>query len=84
MPQAKQALLALRNDHSNDDYIFWGEHPHAPLGVAGFESLIKKAFIKVGLPADKAHPHALRHSCSGAYDSLSVTTIQKIYGHSSI
>ncbi len=86
MPQTKLALLALRNGHGDDDNIFWGEHPHAPLGVAGLEGLVKKAFAKAGLPAYKAHPHAFRHSTSGAYESrgLTTSTIQKMFGHSSI
>lgn len=86
MPEAKEALLALKDGHGDDDYIFWAERPHAPLKVSGFQWLVKSAFVKAGLPVAKAHPHTLRHSYTGASlrQGSNSAICQQVLGHSHI
>jgi len=86
MSNIRKSLLALQNGHNNDDPVFWGEHPHQPLGSSGFQGLVEKAFKLAGLTDIKQSPHTLRHTFGRNWivQGGDVVSLQGIMGHSSL
>jgi len=85
-PEIKESLLALKDGHGNSDFVFWGEHPHQPLKVAGFQRLVKKAFELAQIEGKRASPHTLRHSFGRNWIAQGGDTIslKDILGHTNL
>ena len=85
-PQVRDALLALKNGHGASDSVFWGEHPHQPLGIAGFQRVVKKSFTEAGITGKRASPHTLRHSFGRNWITQGGDTVslKAILGHASL
>ena len=49
----------------------------------GFLKLMKRAGAKAGLPAQKRHPHALKHGCAmaGLAGGMKINELQRYIGH---
>jgi len=85
-PQVRDALLVLKDGHGASDFVFWGEHPHQPLGVAGFQRVVKKSFTEAGITGKRASPHTLRHSFARNWITQGgdAVSLKAILGHASL
>jgi integrase/recombinase XerD len=66
--------------------VFWGSHPTQPLGHAGIQNLVRRAFKNGGIESGRASPHTLRHSFARNWITQGgdVASLKEILGHSSL
>lgn len=67
-------------------YLIRSQKTKKQLSVRQIEQLITNYCIKAGIPREKAHPHALRHSFAvhSLKKGTNIRTLQKQLGHTSL
>ena len=75
-----------QRDSEENPYLFTGRGPGTPLSTSMIYQLFRRYSLEAGLPADRCHPHAFRHSWGvhAANERFDLLDIADWLGHKSL